>query len=66
MVWMFPLCSIMHELRLTVLTLMSRDENLELTVSKAEGKGSGWEIKARGPPYLVSCPLAAQRNKRWA
>lgn len=73
MVWMFPLCSIVQELgssRLTVNpylpTFTSRDENLDLAVSKAEGEGCGWEIKARGPPGLVSCPLAADRSRQWA
>lgn len=73
MVWMFPLCSIVQEFRGSWLTvnpylpaLMSRDENLDIAVSKAEGEGCGWEIKARGPPGLVSCPLAGQRSRQWA
>lgn len=69
MVWMFPFCSTMQQFRSSWLTVnpylptfMSRDDNLDSAVSKAEGEGCGREIKARGPPGLVSCPLAAQRT----
>lgn len=68
-----PMCSIMQELRGSWLTgnphlptLLSRDENLDLALSKMEGEGCGQEVKARGPPCLVSCPLAAQQSGQWA